>query len=185
MCLLTLDPGPKRSSSQPTSSRKRRESSPAKPTPMVNLPLSGQPTYPIPVEYRDFAGAWIAGQAHAEAQAEKAKKTNPPPPSCPCKKPSGCCDGKRRCSSASSVSVRSFQQVKKRLGELYRRQEKDEAIKEREKWDMLREVAERERFERARDRRSFERLESKVDTDRERSRTDAYINNRLRSHWGH
>lgn len=176
MCLFTLDPVPKKSSSRKT----RRDSSPSKPIRVINLPIPGLTTYPIPIDPGDFAGGWIAGQAHAEAQAQRAEKASAPSIQIACNKPATCCHGNRRCSTASSISVRSFRQVKRKVKEICRKQGEEKNSEERDRRNRVQELAECERLGRVRDRRSFERLEKEVERDRERHRVDQLIDDRLR-----
>ena len=180
MCLFTLDPVPKKPSSRKT----RRDSSSSKPIRVINLPIPGLPTYPIPIEQGDFAGGWIAGQAHAEAQAQRTEKASTPPVQIACHKPVTCCHGKRRCSTASSISVRSFRQIKRKVKEICRKQDEKEDSKERDKRNRVQDLAEWERLGRVRDRRSFERLEKEVERDKERHRVEQLLDDGLgRQSW--
>ena len=108
----------------------------------------------------------MAGQVQAEAEAEKAKKANDAPPPSSYKKPNRCCEAKRRISNASTVSIRSLRQVKRKLEHLYRRQ-REEKVKEQERW-------EHELRERAKDRLMLEKLEKDLNRERQRRRGEEH-----------
>ena len=167
MCLLTIDPVPKKGSWRASASPNRRGSLPPEPLRIVGKPSAIATPRPVPAGNIDYAGGWIPGQAHAEAQAEKVKKNNDALPSSSHKMPSRCCEGRRRISNASSVSIRSLRQVKRKLEDIYRRQ-KEEKVKEQERW-------EHELRERVKDRLNLEKLEKELDRERQRRRGGKYF----------
>ena len=164
MCLLTIRPVCQKG----TSGSKRGRSVPSEPPRIVvGEPLNVAKTSPVPVGNIDYAGGRIADQAHAKAQAEIAKKANDAPQSSNHKKPSKCCEGRRRISNASTVSIRSLQQMKRKLEDIFRRHQ-EENIKEQERW-------EHEHRERAKDRLKLEKLEKELDKERQRRRGEEYF----------
>ena len=166
MCLLTIDPVCQKGSSG-SEVVCRRGSLPSEPPRIV----IGKPS-PVPVGNIDYAGGWIADQVHAETQAGKAKKANDVPPLGNHKKPSRCCEAKRRISNASSVSIRSLQHVRRKLEDMYHRH-REEKVKEQEKW-------EHELKERAKDRQKLEKLEKELNRERQHRRAKDYLDGRYR-----
>ena len=158
MCLLTIRPVCQKG----TSGSKSGRSLPSEPPRIVvGEPLNVAKTSPVPVGNIDYAGGRIAGQA------EIAKKANDAPPSSNPKKPSKCCEGKRRISNASMVSIRSLQQMKRKLEDILRRHQ-EENVKEQERWEQ-------EHRERAKDRLKLEKLEKELDRERQRRRKEEYF----------
>ena len=158
MCLLTIRPVCQKG----TSGSKRGRSFPSEPPRIViGEPLNVAKISPVPVGNIDYAGGRLAGPA------EIAKKANDARPSSNHKKPSKYSEGRRRISNASTVSIRSLQQVKRKLEDIFRRHQ-EEKVKEQERW-------EHEHRERAKDRLKLEKLEKELDRESQRRRGEEYF----------
>ena len=179
MCFLTVDPKPRKRSSRSDQSKHRPDYSPPKPVLPVHEPPQLSPSCRLPTYDPTYLIDGHVPQSRTQTHNHRGKEESLTPRLCTCQKPLACHHIRRRCSTASSISVRSFQQVKRKLGEIYRRQEREAKFQEKTRQKEMGEFLQRERSERIRDRQEFERLRRDYEKGRERAQIQEYIRDQV------